>query len=44
MRYLVVILVLLCTGCATAQVNRVTVKAQPESDKYEISFEINSSY
>jgi hypothetical protein len=44
MRLLILILIALCTGCATAQVNKVIVKAQPESDKYEISFEIGSSY
>lgn len=44
MRMVIVLVVLTCVGCATVPVKSVTVRAMPETEKYEVSVEFCSSY
>lgn len=44
MRMLIVLVVLACVGCATVPVKSVTVRAMPETEKYEVSVEFATIY
>lgn len=44
MKMVIVIMLAMLVGCATVPVKSVTVRAMPETEKYEVSVEFCSSY